>query len=213
MAKTFTLGLFAGTIVGLLAGALFFRQCAESAPREDIGQRFVSYVNRLEGRSDLVLARKTVEEHIVREIQSGTPLARLMSTLFGSEIGHATVEVTCFVEYTYYVNLNSPKWRFEVDGKTLRVTPPSIEVIKPPGLHTQTIEARIRERSIFVREKKHLKDMKMFLSDSLSVLGDHYRYEVQDSCRTRLREVLLQFSRQLESQIGEIELNDFDGSL
>jgi len=209
MSKSVSIGLIAAAIAGCILTLFIVRTCSNPQP-ESVANAFISYVSKIEGRQDLLLAKKTVQEKIRKEIRSGSPIAKLLSVLFGSDVGLAKVELSCVVEYNYYVSLDPAGWTFDLAGKNLKVTSPRVQLLKPPGFHSETVEARILDRSIFIQEKEHLSEMKKFLSDTLSVLGERYVRDVQDTCRARLREILKNFSKELKSEI-EVETVKFEG--
>jgi len=204
MLKTFSLGIASGALIGVLAAALWFNTCGRpNSP--SIANRFESYVARIEGRQDLILAKKSVEEKMTREVRSHSAIAKILAALFGPNVGLAEVELRCFVEYNYYVDLDLTKWKFDLSGKSLTVTAPPIQLLKPPGFYTQTVEARIRNRSVFINEKDQLREMKTFLSDTLSVLGEGYLADLQDTCRARLQDILIGFTHELKGEVDRID--------
>ncbi len=200
----------AGLLIGILVAALWYNTCGKPAP-PSVASRFKSYIARIEGRQDLILVKKSVEEKMTREARSSAVLARILAALFGSTIGTAEVELRCFVEYNYYVDLDPSKWRFDVSGKSLRVTAPPVQLLKPPGFYTETVEARIRNRSVFISERDQLREMKRFLSDTLTVLGEKHLEGLQDTCRARLRDILINFSQELKGEVEAVDTVRFAG--
>ena len=191
-------------LIGCGVGVAITFLAKPGEPKADLTKILV-YMKALEGKEQLILARSQNQETFNYTLTDNSALARILRALFGPYIGKAQIELQCVVDYNYYVDLDDPRWKFDIVGDTLLgVTAPPPRLLKPPGLHSGSLHLNIAQKSLFINERDKYDDLVRSLSDTLSSLGEmplRQNSAVQDTCRARLENVLSTFSRILRAEI------------
>ncbi len=106
------------------------------------GNTFVEKVN------DLVLCKSTTTEEENRE-----EVVQRLKYFYSKAIYKVRFKVT----YFYKLKMSSKgDWAYELKDGILYVTAPPIDIMKPPGIHTDSIEAQYEGGWLVTNEKKKL---------------------------------------------------------
>lgn len=137
-------------------GAEVFQGLAAAFQQGTVEIRFVSYATRARGSNYLQVATLEQTEVFRRTDTSSVLWGRL-------ELPEVVVEATAPVTYTYYLDLEG-SWKFEIEGRTVRVLAPQIRFNKP-AIDASEIRFETRASSLFRDEDAALAALKGGLSD------------------------------------------------
>ena len=134
-------------------------------PRKDVGRVFLSYVEGLSETSRLVLLqgreRLTARETATGQLFGDTTLGDLLKIR-----SDAVVELSAWAELSWAVDLTDPdRWAVRLNRKdrVLLVSTPPLRTLTS-ALRTETLEARVVGRSIFLDEKRMIDSVRAALT-------------------------------------------------
>ncbi len=157
--------ILAGTLILVLGVAAGLYLALRTVPRKDVERDFLSYVEGLSETGKLVLAQGR-ERLVVRETAKGQLFG---DTTIGDLLrirSDAAVELSAWAELSWAVDLTDPaRWsvRFNRKDRILYVATPPLRTLTP-ALRTETLEARVLDRSIFLDEKRMIDSMRAALT-------------------------------------------------
>ena len=204
--RTFVVFALVFTLLGVSAG-LYLAVRARATGR--VEQNFFSYVEGLSETGYLVLTqgreRLTVRESAKGQLFGDTRLGDLLNIR-----SDATVELSAWAELSWAVDLSdTTRWslRWNRDAGTLFVAAPPLQTLTP-ALRTETLEARVLDRSIFLSEKKMIESVRSELTRRFEEMARKTSEEpdVRSRAASALSAIALAFSRKYGMGIDSVEV-------
>lgn len=192
------LGIMGGLLIVLRPGG-----------RRDVESRFLSYVEGLSETGRLVLVqgreRLTVQESAKGQLFGDTTLGDLLKIR-----SDAVVELSAWAELSWAVDLSDPgRWSVRVNRgeRILNIAAPPLLTLTP-ALRTETLEARVLNRSIFLDEKKMIDSVRAALTRRFEEIARSTsdRPEVRNRAAASLSAIALAFCRKFNLPADRVEV-------
>lgn len=171
--------------------------------------RFLSYVEGLSETGRLVLVqgreRLTVQESAKGQLFGDTTLGDLLKIR-----SDAVVELSAWAELSWAVDLSDPgRWSVRVNRgeRILNIAAPPLLTLTP-ALRTETLEARVLNRSIFLDEKKMIDSVRAALTRRFEEIARSTsdRPEVRNRAAASLSAIALAFCRKFKLPADRAEV-------
>lgn len=193
-----TLGTAAGLFLALRA-----------IPRKGVEREFLTYVEGLSETGHLVLVRGR-ERLTVRETAQGQLFG---DTTLGDLLGirsDAVVELSAWAELSWAVDLADPdRWSVRLNRKerVLHVASPPLRTLTP-ALRTETLEARVVDRSIFLDENRMIESVRTALTVRFEEIArtTSEKPEVRSRAASSLSAIALAFCKKFGLPADRVEV-------
>ncbi|HSV56895.1 MAG TPA: hypothetical protein VLH39_07280 [Magnetospirillaceae bacterium] len=193
--------------IALLSGALFLVAlgalggvllAVRAGSRQLVQREFLSYIESLSETGKLVLVEGR-ERLTVRETARGQLFG---NTTVGDLLGirsDATVELSAWAELSWAVDLqDTALWSVRLNRRerSLHISAPPLMTLTP-ALRTETIEARVLDRSIFLNEKHMIDTVRRALTARFEEIArsTSEQPEIRARAASSLSAIALAFSR------------------
>jgi len=203
------------TRTALLSGALFLGAAAalflalRASPLGNVERSFLSYVEGLSETGKLILVqgreRLTVRETAKGQLFGDTTLGDLLRIR-----SDAIVELSAWAELSWAVDLSDPaRWsvRFNRKERVLHIATPPLETLTP-ALRTETLEARVLNRSIFLDEKRMIDSVRAALTVRFqeTARSTSNEPELRNRAASALSAIALAFCRKFGLDADRVEV-------
>ncbi len=204
-----TTAVLAGALLLALGAAGGLYLALRAIPRKDVERDFLSYVEGLSETGRLVLVQGR-ERLTVRETARGQLFG---NTTLGDLLGirsDAVVELSAWAELSWAVDLADPDhWSVRLNRKerVLHVASPPLRTLTP-ALRTETLEARVLDRSIFLDEKRMIDSVRAALTVRFEEIAraTSEEPEVRGRAASSLSSIALAFCRKFGLPADRVEV-------
>ena len=160
-----TTAILAGALLLALGASAGLYLALRAIPRKGVEREFLSYVEGLSETGHLILVRGrerlTVRESAKGQLFGDTTLGDLLRIR-----SDAVVELSAWAELSWAVDLADPeRWSVRLNRKerVLHVASPPLRTLTP-ALRTETLEARVVNRSVCLDEKRMIDSVRAALT-------------------------------------------------
>ncbi len=205
-AKTLFLGAACLLAVGAAAG-LWLAVRAQSSGR--VERNFLSYVEGLSETGKLVLLqgreRLTLRESAKGQLFGNTTVGDLLRIR-----SDAVVELSAWAELSWAVDLSdTARWDLRWNRKELAlfIAAPPLQALTP-ALRTETLEARVLDRSIFLDERRMIESVRSALTSRFEEMARRTSEEpgIRSRAAAALSSIALAFSRKYGLGVESVEV-------
>lgn len=201
--------ILAGTLILVLGAAAGLYLALRTLPRKDVERDFLSYLEGLSETGKLVLVQGR-ERLTVRETAKGQLFG---DTTLGDLLGirsDAVVELSAWAELSWAVDLADPdRWSVRLNRKerVLHVASPPLRTLTP-ALRTETLEARVVNRSVFLDERRMIDSVRAALTVRFEEIArtTSEESEVRSRAASALSAIALAFCRKFELDAERVEV-------
>lgn len=201
--------ILTGILILVLGVAAGLYLALRTVPRKDVERDFLSYIEGLSETGKLVLVQGR-ERLVVRETAKGQLFG---NTTIGDLLrirSDAAVELSAWAELSWAVDLTDPtRWsvRFNRKDRILYVATPPLRTLTP-ALRTETLEARVLDRSIFLDEKRMIDSVRAALTARFEEIArtTSEEPEVRGRAASSLSAIALAFCRKFGLDAERVEV-------
>ncbi len=201
--------VLAGALLLALGVAAGLYLALRTLPRKNVERDFLTYVEGLSETGQLVLVqgreRLTVRETAKGQLFGDTTLGDLLRIR-----SDAVVELSAWAELSWAVDLDDPdRWSVRLNrrDRVLYVATPPLRT-RTPALRTETLEARVLDRSIFLDERRMIESVRAALTVRFEEIARKTSEEpsVRDRAASSLSAIALAFCRKFDLPVDRAEV-------
>jgi len=193
----------------LLAAAAGLLLALRASSSKQVEQKFFTYIEGLSETGKLVLLqgreRLTIQESAKGQLFGNTTLGDLLRIR-----SDAMVELSAWAELSWAFDLtDTSRWslRWNKRDRAHYVAAPPLQALTP-ALRTETLEARVLNRSIFLDEKRMIESVRAALTRRFEEIAQKTAEEsdIRTRAASALSSITLAFSRKFALGVDRVEV-------
>jgi hypothetical protein len=201
--------LFPAILLLLLGVSTGFYLSNRALSPNRVEKNFLTYIEGLSETGKLVLVqgreRLTAQESAKGQLFGNTTVGDLLHIR-----SDAVVELSAWAELSWAVDLaDTEKWslRWNKRDRALYISAPPLQALTP-ALRTETMEARVLNRSIFLDEKRMLESVQSALTLRFEEIAraTAEKPEIRERAASALKAIALAFSEKFGLGVNRVEV-------